>query len=63
MRIGSTGTRSDRPFESARFRFRNPLLPARPVSHTIERKGGSLEVVIHDEDTEYLTATLTLADE
>ncbi|HET8739325.1 MAG TPA: MaoC/PaaZ C-terminal domain-containing protein [Acidimicrobiia bacterium] len=63
MRIASADTASDRPFASARFRFRNPLLPARPVSHTVERKDGSLEVVIHDEDTEYLTATITLADE
>lgn len=62
LRIAATGTDSPRPFASARFRFRNPLLPARPVDHTIDPSGGSVEVALVDEDTEYLTATIELAD-
>lgn len=46
------------PFSSARFRFRNPLLPARPVSVRVSEGNESLDVVISDEDVEYLTATI-----
>lgn len=63
LRVASTDTAGVRPFESARFRFRNPLLPARPADYTIEDKDGSLEVVISDEAHEYLTATVVPADE
>jgi acyl dehydratase len=51
------------PFTSARFRFRNPLLPARPVDHSVERQDGSIEVSILDEENVYLTATITIFDE
>jgi acyl dehydratase len=44
---------------SARFRFKSPLLPARPVSVTIEDG----EVVLSDVDTEYLTASIISSDE
>lgn len=47
------------PFVSARFRFRNPMLPARPVDHTVDPKNGSFEVSIFDEESLYLTATIT----
>lgn len=46
------------PFSSARFRFRNPLLPARPVVVSVSEGDESLDVVISDEDVEYLTATI-----
>jgi acyl dehydratase len=59
----ATPTSSSSPFASARFRFRNPLLPARPVSVSVDRSDGAVEVVIADDDAEYLTATITLADE
>lgn len=48
-------TATGRDVASARFRFRNPLLPAQPVSIHID--GGQL--VLADVDTEYLTATIT----
>lgn len=63
LRVASAKTTGPSPFESARFRFRNPLLPARPVTPAVESKSDSLEVVISDEDHEYLTATVVLADE
>lgn len=44
---------------SARFRFRNPLLPARPVRATVT----GTEVSLADADNEYLTATFTTSDE
>jgi len=62
LRIASADTKFPRPFASARFRFRNPLLPARPVDHTIERGAGSVQVSIVDDDFEYLSAIMVLAD-
>ena len=62
LRIATADTGSVRPFASARFRFRNPLLPARPVDHTLAGGGGSVEVSIVDDDAEYLSATMVLAD-
>lgn len=59
LRFASVGTSSTRPFSSGRFRFRNPLLPARPVWVSAEGP----EVVIADDDREYLSATLEAADE
>lgn len=44
---------------SARFRFRNPLLPGQPVSVDVEDG----RVVVSDVDTEYLTATIIPTDE
>jgi acyl dehydratase len=63
LRVASADKDSDRPFVSARFRFRNPMLPGRPVDYLVEPGDGSLEVVIADEDHEYLTASMKLADE
>jgi acyl dehydratase len=50
------------PLKSARVRFRNPLLPARPVNVSIATNGASVTVVISDEDHEYLNARIELAD-
>lgn len=63
LRVADRDTGIDRPFETARFRFRNPLLPARPVNFAIERGNGSLEVVIADDDVEYLSATVIPTNE
>ncbi len=63
LRIASANTVSDRPFETARFRFRSPMLPARPADYAMESGDVSLEVVIADDDHEYLTASMKLADE
>jgi hydroxyacyl-ACP dehydratase HTD2-like protein with hotdog domain len=63
LRIASSTTDAIRPFSSARFRFRNPLPPARPVGHTLDRRDHSAEIVILDDETEYLTATINLVDE
>lgn len=63
LRIAAVETAAVRPFSSARFRFRSPLLPARPVGFTVDDRDGTLEVVILDGGTECLTATINLADE
>lgn len=63
LRIASINTSSVRPFSSARFRFRNPLLPARAVDHSVDRTGGSVDVAIADDDVEYMSATITLVNE
>lgn len=63
LRVSSAGTSSNRPFASARFRFRNPLLPGRPVRVVAQAAEKTVEVSISDEDAEYLTATVELADE
>jgi acyl dehydratase len=62
LRIATVDTEFPRPFASARFRFRNPLLPARPVGHTVDRLEGSVMVSIVEGDVEYLSATMVLAD-
>lgn len=62
LRAASVGTKSVRPFANARFRFRNPMLPARPAEHTVKAGNGPLEVVIAGDDAEYLSATVALAD-
>lgn len=62
LRAASVETPGTRPFELARLRFRNPLLPARPVGYEVEKKDGSLEVVIFDNDHDYLTATVVPAN-
>ncbi|MFZ0014108.1 MAG: MaoC/PaaZ C-terminal domain-containing protein [Acidimicrobiia bacterium] len=63
LRAGSVGTESTTPFSSARFRFRNPLLPARPVDVSVSERGSAVEVVLGEGDTEYLTSAIELADE
>ncbi|HEX6220123.1 MAG TPA: MaoC/PaaZ C-terminal domain-containing protein [Acidimicrobiia bacterium] len=62
LRAAGAGTSGDHPFASARFRFRNPLLPARPATITTEAKNDTIDVVLADDDVEYLTATV-IADE
>ena len=63
LRVAAATTESARPFKAARFRFRNPLLPARPVAPTLTRSDGTLSVVIADDDAEYLSASIELANE
>jgi acyl dehydratase len=55
--------RGPSPLGSARIRFRNPLLPARPVSLSTEADGQTLVVTISDQDHEYLSARVELSDE
>lgn len=50
---------SGRPLQRARVRFRNPLLPARPV--VVSFSDG--KAVIADDTTEYLTAAIQPTDE
>lgn len=47
-----------RPLLSAKVRFRNPLLPARPVAIDLDRRGSVFDVVIAAEGTTYLTARI-----
>lgn len=61
LRLASAATTSRRPFASARFRFRNPLLPARPVRYSLRSNDGKVEVVLFDDDAEYLTASVVMA--
>lgn len=51
------------PFMRAKFRFRNPLLPARPVDCTVEPGHGTVQVSLADHEHEYVTATIEVADE
>lgn len=60
LRAAAASTRGEHPFLSARFRFRNPLLPARPARISSEPKDGSVDVVIAEDDVEYLTATVMI---
>lgn len=60
LRLAGEGMDSPRPFTSAKFRFRNPLLPGRPVGHEMSREDGTIEVTLQDQDTEYLSATVTV---
>jgi acyl dehydratase len=63
LRVAASGTNGHLPFSSARFRFRNPLQPARPVSPVVSDGDGSIEVVLSDPETEYLSATMTRSHE
>ena len=63
LRVAAIGSNGLRPFSSARFRFRNPLLPARPVSANLEMNDGKLDVVMSDQDVEYMSATIVATDE
>lgn len=62
IRAAAAGVAGDRPFASARFRFRNALLPARPVDVVVD-DGTPVTVTLRDEDVEYVTATLERTDE
>ena len=50
----------DAPLRSARVRFRNPLLPATPVSVSVEAAGDSAVVAVSDADAEYVSARIEL---
>lgn len=51
----------NRPFESARIRFRNPLYPGSPVTLASEGADGKVSVVIAAGDTQFLTAQIVLS--
>ena len=53
----------DRPLALARVRFRNPLLPAVPVSLAVEEADGVAAASLSDGDLEYLSARIELASE
>lgn len=59
----ATPPSGSRPFGSARFRFRNPLLPARAASVVVEQSNDVVDVTLADDETVYLTANCRLADE
>jgi acyl dehydratase len=63
LRAASVGIDSATPFSGARFRFRNPLVPARPLDVSLAARGSTVDVVLGEGETEYLTATIVLSDE
>ncbi len=58
----SKASRGDAPFASAKVRFRNPLLPARPVSIDVADREGSYSISVFDVDNEYLSAMVEPAN-
>ena len=52
----------DHPLQSARVRFRNPLLPAAPVSVEVEEDGDAAVVAVADGDVEYVSARIALTE-
>lgn len=60
LKVAAVGTDGTHPFAQARFRFRNPLLPARPATVTADRSDGRVELALADDDVEYVTATISL---
>lgn len=60
LRAAAADTSGTHPFASARFRFRNPLLPARTATITTEAKDGTVDVILADDHIEYLTASVAL---
>lgn len=50
----------DVPLASARVRFRNPLLPAMPVSVNLKNTDDGLNATVSDDSTEYLSARIVL---
>jgi len=50
----------DAPLRSAKVRFRNPLLPATPVSVDVEESGDAAVVAVSDDDAEYVSARIEL---
>jgi acyl dehydratase len=51
------------PLRAGRVRFRNPLLPARPVDVAATVEGSEVAVSIADPDREYLSARIELSGE
>lgn len=60
LSAAAESTEGVHPFASARFRFRNPLLPARAATVSTQASGEAIDVVLADDDLEYLTATVSL---
>jgi acyl dehydratase len=52
----------ERPLAAARVRFRNPLLPAAPVTVAVEEEGVVANVAIGDGAVEYLSARIELTE-
>lgn len=61
LRAAADGTDGVNPFAKARFRFRSPLLPARPATISSQVAEDRVELALADDDVEYLTATVHLA--
>ena len=53
----------DRPLQSARVRFRNPLPPATPADLSVEESEGNASVIISRGDTEFVSAAIRLSSE
>jgi acyl dehydratase len=53
----------DRPLQTAKVRFRNPLPPARPAPISVEESDGTATVIIGDSQTEFINARIDLSDE
>ena len=51
------------PLRSARVRFRNPLLPATPVSVEVEQDGDDAVVAVADQEVEYVSARIELMEQ
>jgi acyl dehydratase len=52
----------DRPLDTARVRFRNPLLPATPATLSVDEADGVAMVAIGDAGVEYLSARVQLTE-
>lgn len=58
----TTGVPGVRPLTSAKIRFRSPLLTAHPVDVRVESVDDRRTVTISDENTQFLTAQVELAE-
>ena len=59
LTAASSSTPGERPVSTARFRYRNPLRPGVAVGVTVERRDdGSLDAVVTDGSSEYVTARI-----
>ena len=58
----STLRTGDRPLDTARVRFRNPLLPATPAMVSVDEEDGMAVVAIGDDGVEYLSARIQLTE-
>jgi acyl dehydratase len=52
----------DLPLRTSRVRFRSPLPPALPVDISVSEGDTNVDIVIEDQDVEYLSARVVLAD-
>lgn len=61
--VAASGLRlGDAPLRSARVRFRNTLLPATPVSVSIEETDDTAVVAVVDDEVEYVSARIELTE-